>query len=206
MKNDPILASTAWREENHRYSMKVFGGLRYIRGNRQPHFTITADIREDGREYTCGCCHDEIEKRFPGRFTDLIAMHLSDLDGTPMHFEANGWYTLAGVLGGAGERYHAGNQQYLDTSPEALLHSFAEHCRITLPEAQAIADNVRLAFGPKNESYAFGPHSPNDYKRGREVWKAWAAKQIQRMQAEANSCIEKHKLVIFGDKWEGVAA
>lgn len=201
---DPILATTTYTERGRTYRIQVKGGLHYIRGNSAPYFSITADIDMSvsggWREDSGGCCHDEIERRFPGRFTDLIAMHLSDINGAPMHFEGNGWYQLAGALGGAGEQYHAGNQQYRDNSPEACLASFAKHCRIALDVAQTIAEDVRAEFGPESEA---GPvHTKADYKRGRAKWAAIAATMQERHAREAKDCIARHGLVVYGDEWE----
>jgi len=70
------------------------------------YFSITATIGEkhpgrysepievNGQKfdvYAVGCCHEEIAKYFP-QFADLIALHLSDVDGTPMHAAANSAY------------------------------------------------------------------------------------------------------------------
>ena len=60
-------------------------------------FAITADIRERGREYMGGCCHDEVAKHFP-ELAPFIKWHLMNSDG-PMYYLAN---TL----------YHAGNRDH----------------------------------------------------------------------------------------------
>ena len=99
---DPILAERVYSDGGITYRIRVKGGLHYIKGNSRPYFSITADIDRKGRsslwvEDSGGCCHDEIEKRFPGKFSDLIALHLSDDTGTPMHSAGNGLYWLAGL-------------------------------------------------------------------------------------------------------------
>jgi hypothetical protein len=42
-----------------------------------------------------GCLHDEI-RLFAPELVPLINVHLADLDGTPMHAVANGWYFYSG--------------------------------------------------------------------------------------------------------------
>src|SRR5688500_17854843 len=45
----------------------------------------------DGRMRACGQITEEIERAFP-ELRPIMALHLSDLSGTPLHAEANGWY------------------------------------------------------------------------------------------------------------------
>ena len=61
-------------------------------------FSITADIYEKKRNGSfnwCagGCCHEEIEKRFP-ELAKFIPLHLCNHYGAPMYPEANGLYHL----------------------------------------------------------------------------------------------------------------
>lgn len=94
-----ILASKTYTENGQTYRLIVEGGLHYIRGNKKPYFTITADrfIKKGNNRFyedACGCLHDDIAKVFKGKFDDLIAMHLSDIDGQPSHAYENGAYWL----------------------------------------------------------------------------------------------------------------
>lgn len=210
-KQDPVLAnkSLAPAENGRARSFKVFGGLHYIEGNSTPYFTITAEERTQGRSDidSGGCLHGEIERHFPGKFSDLIAMHLSDIDGSPMSAEANGWYDLAGALGGAGERYHRGNSKqnfpceapgdkpWLDTehrlpTENECLAMFADHCRIAIAEASAILDDVRSKY---------------NYPDMRARWAEICKTMRPRWKTEAQACIAKHGLVVYGDAWEQAA-
>jgi hypothetical protein len=186
----PVLAKTVTAEGFFR----VEGGLNYLRGNRAPYFSLTYSAPHGG-----GAGHDAILKLFPC-FADLAALHLSDIDGVPMYAEGNGWYNLAGALGGYGERYHVGNSKRnfpitpaadtpwkttewrLPTEAECLGF-FARHCRISIEEAAAIRDEVRAAGD------------------ARRRWAEIMETMRPRWKAEAEACIAKHKLQIFGDPW-----
>jgi hypothetical protein len=73
--------------ESGKIIIRVKGGLHNIKNNKSPYFSITANMKDSG-----GCLHDEIEKYFPGKYTDLISLHLSDMNGTPRHAVENGYY------------------------------------------------------------------------------------------------------------------
>lgn len=130
-------------------------GLNHYGGSARPHFTVTGTIHKytdpnNDRGFVAGgCIHDEILKVRPD-LAPLVALHLSDDDGQPMHAEANGWYWLTGALGGMGERHHGGNSKP-ERSPDECLKIFAEHCRIPIPNARLIADNVQKSTNPRNE-------------------------------------------------------
>jgi hypothetical protein len=94
-----ILASKTYTDNGQTFRLVVEGGLNYIKGNTKPYFSITASqfIKKGNNrfyEYACGCLHDEIKKVFGSKFDDLIALHLSDIDGMPMHPVENGAYYL----------------------------------------------------------------------------------------------------------------
>jgi len=223
-----IVATKQYRNGNYCYRLRVNAALSYHKGNTLPYFSVTGDIDRHHahggpwREDSCGRVHDEIERRFPGRFSDLIAMHLSDMDGAPMHFEGNGWYSLAGVLDGCGETYHAGNSKrnfpiipdpatpWRNTenrlpTPRECLQIFADHCRISLAEAESIADECRAALGPVTESHALTPWTRSDYIRARNAWHAIAKTMLPRFADEAAACIARHNLRVEGDAWQAAA-
>lgn len=64
-----------------------------------PYFSVTGEAyRITGRQgrppmLASGCIHDYIQQ-VTSRFDDVIALHLSDIDGTPMHAVENGLYWL----------------------------------------------------------------------------------------------------------------
>ena len=72
--------------------------LRNFKG-QAPYFSVTGEAyRITGRQgrppmLSSGCIHDYIQQ-VTSRFNDVIALHLSDIDGTPMHAVENGLYWL----------------------------------------------------------------------------------------------------------------
>jgi hypothetical protein len=189
MTRDPILAAISLPAGTDGYrvplTFRVEGGLHYMRGNHAPYFSLTYTQHRKGFPNQCysgGAGHEEILKRFP-RFSDLAALHLSDIDGVPMHAEANGWYWLAGSIGGAGEQYHGGNSSPRKSEAECL-QVFADHCRITLNEAHAIRARV-IAAG----------------EDGRDVWRREMEGMRARWKQEAEQAIARHHLKVYGDPW-----
>lgn len=201
MRSDPILASRNLPAgtDGYRVPLVIFveGGLHHMRGNHAPYFSLTYSQHRRGFPNQCysgGAGHEHIEALFPGRFSDLAALHLSDIDGVPMHAEANGWYQLAGALGGAGERYHAGNAETYGR-PRDPLAGFARHCRITEDEARAIVEDVRAHADDSD------PLAPIDWKPARVRWVELMDAMRPRWKAEAEACIARLSLRVYGDPW-----
>lgn len=171
--------------------LKVFGGLHYIKGNAKPYFSLTCWYHRYGNSLQCeggGADHDTILEHFPELY-DLAALHLADIDGVPMHAEANGWYWLAGALGGAGERCHGGNSkgnhggEYREPTPTECLEVFRKLYRIDWFRARLLLDAAR--------------------ENGRSVLKsAMDDFLLGQWKTEAEACIKRHSLSIYGDQWE----
>lgn len=164
---EPLLAS---REvSGDKYGRKVqgwlgvFGGLHMMKGNHAPYFTITTEVHQKGypdREWGGGADHETILKHFP-RFADFIALHLSDIDGVPMHAAANGWYWYSDYDGKGTEMMDHGEManmtpheraaHYLRVKPEDLaegldkdaFYAFVETLR---PQWKREADEVRERY------------------------------------------------------------
>lgn len=195
MRRDPLLAMKILpvRGKNYRLVFKVEGGLNYLRGNRKPHFSITVTSHRKGFPNQCwsgGADHEAILKHYP-KFADIVALHLSDIDGVPMHAVENGWYWLAGALpGNAGEKYHGGQGKPEDECLEIL----ARHLRISNAAALMLRDMIAKA-------------SENEWGwiHAKQVFEAHVENQYRRWKAEAEACIKAHDLKLFGDAWECVA-
>lgn len=218
MRNkEPVLAAKSFapgRFDGERVAMsfKVEGGLHYLRGNDKPYFSLTYTAHRKGFPNQCysgGAGHDTILKYFP-QFADLAALHLSDIDGVPTHAIANGWYWMAGALGGGGERYHGGNQmmsfpvtppagrpwansEYRNPTADETLAIFAKHARIDIYAATILRDNIRSVL------------DTNGRERAKEVLAGYLEEKKPDWKAEAEACIAKYNLQVYGDKWEKVA-
>jgi hypothetical protein len=130
-------------------------------GNQKPYFSLTGRVVKDGREVTSGAIHEEILEAFP-EIEDIAKLHLSDIEGKPMHSFENGKY-WAGFT-----RWEEANSKHLaslwrisenrarglmhdalmaqlwqdgdsDTLPETLLKDFHDR---QLPRWKQEADNV----------------------------------------------------------------
>lgn len=162
-----------------RHTIKVEAGLHYLTGNQLPYFVVGAEIgRPDARDCdACGCLHEDVLKLWP-ELAPIVALHLSDSDGKPMHAEANSWYELAGHYGGADEKYHAGNSkrryggQYREPTPEECLVNFARYVRIPLEQARELAQQWAR---------------PDDWASSRQWFKQWIEAQLPRWAAEAEA-------------------
>jgi hypothetical protein len=208
---DPILARTEIAANRHGERVAtvfyVQGGLHYLKGNKAPYFSLTYERHRKGFPKHCwsgGAGHDLILKLFP-RFADLAKLHLSDIDGEPMHALENGFYNLAGALGGLGQPYHVGNSKrhfpkaevdpakpwattdYREPTRSEAMQIFADHLRVSLEEAREIAKRC-APLGIPPEEIKQRLSSVVDELRPR--WKA-----------EAEACISNHGLKVYGDAW-----
>jgi len=194
---DPIIREGLIEQEEGRpHKLVVTGGLHYLRGNSAPFFSLTCWETGPGGYESGGADHETILDEYP-ELADLAALHLSDIDGEPMHAEENGWYWLAGALGGLGERFHGSNNSS-GTSEAECLATFARHCRISEREAMAIRSAVTRAYGEPDEEEG---GMERRRQRAREEWGSIMEEMRPRWKQEADAAIEKHGLVVYGDPW-----
>ncbi len=150
----------------NRYAFQIKAEAYQIQGNQHPHFAVTGDIyhkatrtRTGDGTRACGCLHDEAAKAWP-KIQPIIALHLCNADdGAPSSPVENGYYWLAGMVGGLNQQYHGGNGSSAKNAEECW-YVFAEHLRISLTEARDIAAKVRDAYNAAFEAYeapATGP-------------------------------------------------
>lgn len=95
--------------------------------DQKPSFSCTAIY---GNHF--GMIHDVIEEHYPNQYTDIIALHLSDIDGVPMYAVENGYYFLCAARG--------------KEQTEYTYKTVAKHLRITEAEAEALAPYNRAMF------------------------------------------------------------
>lgn len=187
MQGDPIL-KIKMREEPHRgkspIEFTVYGGLHYIKGNSAPYFSITTEN---------GAAHDTILATFP-EFADLVALHLSDIDGVPSHAAENGFYHLGGCTEfRPGHLFH--NADRAPYGPN-FKHA-ADLLRITEDEARKLQSDT---FGDSySESAGFLSKTAEAAAKARLA--AWCETQKPRWKAEAEAAIAHHNLRVYGDKW-----
>lgn len=159
-------------------------GLNFVKGNKLPYFSVTArgkqkNGRGRGSDFG-GCCHELVAKVAPD-LRPLIALHLAGSDGTPMHAESNGWYWLAGHLGGLQQEFHGCNGS-LPKSPEEALQIFAGHARIELNAARGLAVAVQSIVEAQG------------IKAARAFFGEWIEAQRPRWRAEADKAITDFNL------------
>lgn len=82
-------------DEAAKYTITVTAELSWHKGNNKPYFSLTAYGNDRGSGFG-GCCHEEILRRWPD-LQPLVDLHLSDIDGVPMHAVENGFYHLGGT-------------------------------------------------------------------------------------------------------------
>ncbi len=155
---------------------QVTAGLHYLRGNRLPYFTVTAETWEkpNARDcIECGCLHDDVLRLWP-QLAPIVRLHLSDSEGMPMHADSNGWYWLAGYYGPlTGDRYTGGTGSS-GKAPSECLQIFADHVRIGIEDAKHLAHEWQVG------------HS---YAEAKPLYLAWMAEQRPRWKAEADAAI-----------------
>ena len=164
--------------------LTIYAGLRYIRGNSAPYFSLTAE----SKEYGYGMLHDLILEHCP-ELAPLADMHLSDINGVPMHSVENGWYWLKGAAGDQGSFFSESINP--EEEPEKCMQMLAKHLRISNAEAQRLIQETTRSV-----------------KRvGSITAKQEFARYIERLKphwkAEADEAIERFNLRIYGDFWPG---
>lgn len=196
-RKEPILRT----HKSGSYKACAVGGLHHIKGNRLPYFSLTLESWRDGREGTFGAAHDEIVRLWP-ELEPLAALHLSSINGTPMHAAGNGYYWLAGAAGhGFGDRYHGGSGSNAKT-PEQCLEILAKHLRISPIEATALRDEALHIYNGINQYDRV--YNRTGGKVIRDWMDDWCKTQRPRWKAEAGRAIAEFGLVVYGDPWAPV--
>ena len=96
---ETLLAAKEWnkvfQKDGFKHRIKVRASLSSL-GGQEPHFSITGEIDRQAKnnrwvEDCGGCIHEEILLHFP-HLAPLVAVHLADEDGVPMHAYENAAY------------------------------------------------------------------------------------------------------------------
>jgi hypothetical protein len=174
-------------------TLKVEGGLHYIRGNHAPYFSLTCENGAD---------HQRILKAFP-EFADIAALHLADIDGVPSHAASNAFYHMGGYTGFRPHptgKYNDGSTIWSGGSIGqygANWKHAANLLRITEDEAHKLANDTFGIYFSETGGFL----TPTAEKQALVRLTSWCEEQKPRWKAEADACIAKHGLTVFGDKW-----
>jgi hypothetical protein len=143
-------------------------------GNQAPYFSLTGRVVNNGLEYSSGWIIEDILQAFP-QLADVAALHLSDINGLPMHSFENGKY-WAGFT-----KHEAGNAKHL-----------ASLWRISEDEAKSL-------FREALEAKAKTLEEHGELIEPLALLKSFHDKQIPRWKEEAEKAIEKYKLEVVED-------
>lgn len=165
--------------------------------NQTPYFSLQGEernprIRRDDGIVCCGCMHDELVRHWPD-LKELALLHLSDINGVPMHAEANGWYWLAGALGGLSEHYH-GSRGSSNRTRRDCFRIFMDHVRISRPEAIELVRSIMKTPAKRYGRDDIG-YDRNNQKR-RAVFHRWIECQKPRWKREADAAIARFGLEV----------
>ena len=200
MGADPVIREKTYKKDGEEYRLKVIAGLNYLKGNSAPYFSLTAEQERKNRAgrwgYDCGgCCSELILAHYP-ELAPLAALHLSDIEGAPVHAEENASYYANGGAWFGNDFLPlkvAGNR----ATPQDCIKRLMRHLRITQDQAGSIW-----------EQWARYRIAPSGYAEGRKVMAALCNELRPRWKREADEAIEKFGLVVFGDvaAWEAKKA
>lgn len=115
--------------------IRVTAGLHWLDGNAAPYWSVTAAIGtprelQTGDWQSGGCCHDEVLRHWP-QLAPVVALHLADDAGVPMHAVANAIYHAGRSRRFGGSGYYPANADHL----RSHLRINAEQARQLIEEA-----------------------------------------------------------------------
>jgi hypothetical protein len=143
--------------------------------DQKPYFSLTGRIVENGRESVSGAIHEEILAAFP-ELADIAALHLSDIDGKPMHSFENG-------------KYWAGFTKWEDGNIKRL----ADLWRISQKSAERLQYDALV-----EESQKIKEDTDEDVLT-ETLLKEFHDRQLRRWKQEADNIIKKYSLEIVAD-------
>jgi len=142
-------------------------------GQQKPYFSLTGRVVENGRESVGGSIHKEILEAFP-QLEDAAALHLSDMDGKPMHSFENGKY-WAGFT-----KWENGNTKNL-----------SQLWRISEKSAE------RLQYNALNDQAQEIEVDTGEIVLEETLLKEFHDRQLRRWKQEADNVIKKYTLEII---------
>lgn len=168
------------------YAGSVRIGLYYIKGNQAPYFSATSRNGAD---------HDAILRNYPELF-DVVALHLSDINGTPMYAVENGVYHIE-----HGTVEHVMNHFRLDrVSAQCLITMANKAIPVDPAEIRKMAESAGLV-GKQADEVVRKQSKTMQAASVRKVVAAWCENQKPVWKAQADACIKRHNLKVYGDPW-----
>lgn len=168
-----------------KYRIKACVVLQKI-GSQKPYFSVTGDIqRLSGarwRDEACGAIHEDILREFP-ELSDVVAMHLSDEDGVPMHAVANSFYWLVGGCFTGTRWLHVNHPYGQQASREDRIRIASGILRVD------VGEGARLF-----EEFSIYGISPGMYAKGKEAMVNIVEEMKPRWKREADAVIAKYNL------------
>jgi len=156
----------------------------------RPYFSITADLKYKGGGSCCGCMHKDVLKVAP-EFKPFVDLHLSNLDGIPMHAEENGFYWLAKAAGIP--------QEYgPDQDEETCFTYLYEHLRTGYDETKLIVEATKAIYSEGKKKIAIPEEVSQKCREMQEAQGVFDAKAFfkktiegmkERWKGEAESAI-----------------
>jgi hypothetical protein len=141
-------------------------------GDQKPYFSLTGRVVENGRESVSGAIHKEILEAFP-QLEDAAALHLSDMDGKPMHSFENG-------------KYWAGFTKWEEANSKHLANLW----RISENRARGLTHDALMAQLWQDGDSDTLPET---------LLKDFHDRQLRRWKQEADNVIKKYTLEIVAD-------
>lgn len=143
-------------ERGDRYSLKATVRYDDQCGNGHNSFSVTGDLRCNGREHSGGMLHDDIAERIP-ELAPFLKWHLTSTDG-PMHYVANTVYH-------ATEHGPRKAYVYFEDKANSIRRHVVKYCDIQEAESTIKTAGYSMEIDPKTAKQA-----NLDYARSSAVW------------------------------------
>lgn len=176
---------------------EIEAGLRYHTGDKLPYFTIANEGYTNYELAPRVCRYREYVIQDWPELQQIVDLHLSDIYGEPMYAYENGLYWLAGAAGPKaqylGQSFH-GSCGTSSQTPPKCAEILTWHWRMPLPKVELFVSTASAVYSD------LGPKALESFLR------SFVDEQKPRWLAEANDCIDKFNLQVFGAHWKGEEA
>lgn len=157
----------------------------YSLQGQKPYFSVTVDGRDFG-----GCCHELVHDLRPD-LDPVVALHLSDCDGIPMHAAANAIHWVSGILldlPGFPWRPNTNKSDYAKQTPEWCTEVLRSHLRT---DPQSLLDAVRDGTRDIMKLHKRRLVTISDIRRSTEaIVEGFVEQQLARWKQEADAALK----------------